>query len=67
MIKIKLRELMWDADVTAVKISEVTGISKTTISNIIRGKQKNVELDTIDVFCKFFKCKISDLLEFHDD
>ena len=58
---------MWDRDVTAVEINRITGIGVGTISGIIRGKHTNVELDTIDRLCKFFNCKVSDLLEFQND
>lgn len=64
MIKIKLRELMWDREVTAVEIQRVTGIGANTISYIIHGKHTNLTLDTIDKLCTFFDCKLTDLLEF---
>jgi putative transcriptional regulator len=64
MIKIKLRELMWERDVSAVEIQRATGIHTNTISGIIHGKRTNVELDTLDKLCKFFDCKLTDLLEF---
>ncbi|MDR1167302.1 MAG: helix-turn-helix transcriptional regulator [Heliobacteriaceae bacterium] len=66
MIKIKLRELMWDKDVSAVDIQRATGIHANTVSGIIRGKRKNIELDTIDKLCKFFDCTLTDLLEFRN-
>ncbi len=55
---------MWDREVSAVEIERATGIHATTISRIIHNKHANVEMDTIDRLCIFFKCKVSDLLEF---
>lgn len=64
MIKVKLRELMWQKDVKAVDIFNATGISTSTISNIIRGKRPSIRLDTIDKLCDFLDCRVQDLLEF---
>lgn len=64
MIRIKLRQLLWDRDVTAVAIHKATGISQSIISEIIHNKRVNVGLDIINKLCVFLKCDISDLLEF---
>ncbi|MDR1167913.1 MAG: helix-turn-helix transcriptional regulator [Heliobacteriaceae bacterium] len=67
MIKIMLRELMWDRDdVTAMQVHEATGISMNTLTLIKKHNHTNVKLETVDKLCKFFKCNISDLLEFTD-
>ncbi len=55
---------MWDKDITAVEIFKATGISTSTISDIIRGKRPNIRLDTVDKLCDFLDCRIQDLLEF---
>lgn len=64
MIKIKLREIMWEKEITAVDIYNATGISTSTISNIIHGKRPNISLNTIDKLCDVLDCRIQDLLEF---
>lgn len=64
MIKIKLRELMWDRNVTAVAIHKATGISQSIISEVIHNKRVNLGLDMINKLCIFLKCDISDILEF---
>ena len=55
---------MWDKDITAIEIFNATGISTSTISDIIRGKRHNIRLDTVDKLCDFLDCRIQDLLEF---
>lgn len=55
---------MWEKDVSAVDIYNATGISASTISNIIRGKRPSMRLDTIDKLCDFLDCRVQDLLEF---
>lgn len=64
MIKIKLRELMWEKNLTAVKIQKITGIHATTISKIINGKYTNFGLDMVDKLCMALDCEIQDLLKF---
>lgn len=67
MIIIKLRQVMWDKDVTATSIHQATGISQSILSDIVRGKRTNVGLDIIDKLCKFLDCDITELLEFKKD
>jgi len=62
MIKIKLRELMWEKNISAVHIQKETGINAATISRIINKKHNNLSLDTIDKLCNVLNCKIQDLL-----
>lgn len=64
MIKIKLRQILWDKEITAVSVHKATGISQTILSNIIRGKRTNVGLDIIDKLCNYLECDISELLEY---
>ncbi|MDR1167909.1 MAG: helix-turn-helix transcriptional regulator [Heliobacteriaceae bacterium] len=67
MIKVKLRELMWDRGVSSVRLSEETGIDPSTISAVIHNKRRNVGLKIIDKLCVFFNCGVSDLLEFYKE
>lgn len=64
MIKIKLRELMWDRNVTAVAVHKATGISQSIISEVIHNKRVNLGLDIINKLCIFLDCNINDILEF---
>ncbi len=64
MIKIKLRQLLWDKDITATAVHKATGISQSILSDIMRGKRTNVGLDIINKLCLYLECDISDLLEF---
>ena len=64
MIKIKLRQLIWDNDTTATDIHKATGISQSILSDIVRGKRTNVGPDIINKLCIYFDCSINDILEF---
>lgn len=63
MIRIKLRELLWDRDISSLELHRATGISQSKISEIIRGKRTNVTLETVEKICVFLKCNIQDLIE----
>ena len=63
MIKIKLRELLWEKDVSGTELHKATNISQSKISEIIRGKHTNITLDTVERICLFLNCKIEDLIE----
>ena len=63
MIKIKLRELLWEKNVSGIELHNATGISQSKISEIIRGKRFNITLETIEKICLFLDCKIEDLIE----
>ena len=64
MIRIKLRQILWEKEVTAVAVHKATGISQSIISEIIHNKRVNVGLDIINKLCIFLNCDITDLLEF---
>lgn len=64
MIRIKLRQLLWDKGVTAAAVHRATGISQSIISEIIHNKRVNVGLDIINKLCVYLECNITDILEF---
>ena len=64
MIKIHLRELMGEKNISAVQIQKETGIHATTVSRIINGKQQNLGLETLDKLCTVLDCKIQDLITY---
>jgi len=63
MIKLKLRELLWEHDISGIKLHQATGISKSKVSEMIRGKCTNVTLETIEKICLYLDCKIEELVE----
>lgn len=65
MIRIKLRELLWQKNISGIELHKATGISQSKISEIIRGKRVNITLDTIERICLFLNCKIEELVEIY--
>ena len=58
MITIKLRDLLWQKNVSGVELHKATGISQAKISEIIRGKRTNITLDTVEKICLFWIVKL---------
>ncbi len=67
MIIFKLDDLIWKNRTTAEDVYQKTGIGKSTLSTIRNGKNLNISLKTLDRLCKYFNCKISDILEYVED
>lgn len=67
MIKVKLREVLWDKNITAAEVNRLTGLNKANLSNIMRGKHKNVGLETINLICNATGCTLDELLEYTPD
>ena len=56
-----------DHQLTQKDIIEATGLGKVTVSRLMSGKYYDFRLSTLDKICKFFDCKITDILEQDDD
>ena len=67
MIKFKLDDLFWEHRKTAEEVKKATGLSATTLSNIRNEKNLNISLLTLDKLCKFFNCRVEDILEYIED
>lgn len=64
MIEFKLAETMARRKCrTLQKISADTGISRTTLTSLYYGRGTGVKYNTIEILCKYFDCKISDLID----
>ena len=68
------KEFKDDRKYTYKDIKELTkspelpnGIATSTITDWAKGDVKYLALSTLAAFCKFFNCKVSDLIEFIPD
>lgn len=65
MIKSKLHNLMGENKIRSInQLSNDTGISRLTLTNIYNDSGKAIEYETIDKLCRFFNCAVGDLLEY---
>ena len=67
MIEFKLDDLIWMKRTTAQEVHKATGISCATLSNMRTGKNLNVSINTLDLLCKYFNCKVGDIIEYTPD
>lgn len=65
MIKSKLHNLMGEKKIRSInQLSNDTGISRLTLTNIYNDSGKAIEYETMDKLCRFFNCAVGDLLEY---
>lgn len=67
MIKNNIPVQMAEKRMNIQKISDLTGISRTTLSILVNDKFTRIDLKTIDVLCKVLECNTQDLLEYIPD
>lgn len=67
MITFKLDDLIWQHRKTAEEVRIATGISAATLSNIRNNKNINISITTLDKLCRYFDCKVGDILEYIKD
>ncbi len=73
MIRFRLKELILDEEfktgkrITLVNIAQETGIKQPTLSRISATRGYNTTTDNIDKLCRFFGCKVSDIMEYVPD
>ncbi|MEK5142596.1 helix-turn-helix domain-containing protein [Paenibacillus sp. FSL M7-0134] len=45
------------------KISQDTGISRTTLTAMKYDKTKGINYDTLEILCDYFNCEVSDIIQ----
>ncbi len=67
MIILNLRVLMAKKKINMQQLSEETGIRRATISAYYNETYRHLVKDHLNIFCRYFNCDISDLIEFVED
>ena len=57
-----LLRLLVEKDMTKTQLREATGMSMNTLAKI--SKNEYISMSTLDSICKYFHCKIEDIIEF---
>lgn len=67
-VNVKILEMMGRKKIRTIQeLHEITGISRTLISNVINGKRSKLRLDTIAKLCEALDCEIYELIEINKD
>lgn len=67
MIRMKLHIRLAEKRITQKELSEKTGIGKNTISRYYNDTFEKIDKEHLDILCKFFNCKVEDLIEYVDE
>jgi DNA-binding Xre family transcriptional regulator len=73
MIRFRLQELLAEKQfrdgrrVTLTELSESTGINRVTLSKLVNQKGYSTVTDNLDKLCRFFACKVEELVEYVPD
>ncbi|WP_160203467.1 helix-turn-helix domain-containing protein [Priestia megaterium] len=62
-VDIKILEYMGKNNIRTIQeLHEITGLSRTTLSRLINGKNTSITVDTLIKLCKTFECEIGELI-----
>ena len=64
MIKMKLHIKLAEYRLSQKEFSELMGIRVATINAYCNDKEKHIPVEHLNKFCKYFKCNVSDLIEY---
>ncbi len=73
MIRFRLKEIITEKEfrlgrrITFEELSVETGIHRVTLSRISGVRGYNTTTDNIDKLCRYFSCKVSELMEYVPD
>lgn len=73
MLRFKLKERIADLEfrdrrrVTLQEIAEATGLNRMTLSKLANHHGANVQTDALEKLCRFFGCRIEELVEYVPD
>lgn len=64
MVRMKLHLLLAERKMTQQELAFATNIRQSTISNYINENYKHIVKEHIEIFCTYFDCEVSDLIEY---
>lgn len=63
MAKVILKEYLGERGIKAKWLIDKTGITQSTISNLMNNKTDGVKFDTLQKICTTLKCDINEIIE----
>ncbi|WWU64683.1 helix-turn-helix transcriptional regulator [Clostridium baratii] len=64
MINNKFSILLGERLIKITEVSERTGISRTTLTNLYYKRSKSISFKVLNKLCEFFDCSVDELIEF---
>lgn len=67
MIKCHLSRMMGERKLKVADVARATGLHRNTVSALYYERANRVDLESIQVLCKFFDCTVGELFEYIPD
>lgn len=67
MINNKFSRLLGEKLLKISKISQDTGISRTTLTNLYYRRSISISFDVLDKLCKYLECDINDIIQYEEN
>ncbi len=67
MISNKFSGILGERLLKISKISQETGISRTTLTNLYYRRCSQISFDVLDRLCTYLNCSVSDILDYSPD
>lgn len=67
MVIFKLKELLKKNNISRYKLRQYTEFSQKRVNDYYFSRAKTIKISEINMLCKLFNCKITDLIEYKKD
>ena len=73
MLRLKIKERIAEMEfrmgrrLTLGEVANATGIARMTLSKMVNHRGHNTQTDNLDRLCRYFDCRIEDLVEYVPD
>jgi len=67
MIKCHLSRMMGERKINISELAKATGLNRNTITLLYHETSKRIDLDALEKLCRFFDCRVGDMLEIRDN
>ena len=64
MIKFKIKNLLEKNEMSRYKLRQYTNLTYERVNDYYFGRVKSIKVEELELFCKLFKCKINDIIEY---
>jgi len=58
---------MGEKRVKIADVSRAINVHRNTIALLYYEKSKRIDIDVLDKLCRYFKCRVEDILEFKEE
>lgn len=67
MVIVNLFRVKWNKRYTGKELAQLSGLSTTTITKLLKGEHVDLKLSTLEKIAKFLGCSVKDIIEEEPD